>query len=94
MISWRRAIRIGLADAPGRRFDSIEHRRGKVATHDREFVQFLSHAEGSAAELETQRLLSVELKYVRQENAEEILTGLTEIRKMLGALLRKLTANL
>ena len=57
-------------------------------------MQFLSHAEGSAAELETQRLLSVELKYVRQENAEEILTGLTEIRKMLGALLRKLTANL
>ena len=59
----------------------------------REFAQFISHAEGSAAELETQFLLSGDLGYVRGECLEKVLAGLTEIRKMLGSLRRRLSTK-
>jgi four helix bundle protein len=57
-----------------------------------EFIQFISHAEGSTAELETQLILSLELAFVTREktNAEFVLLG--EIRRMLNGLRRKLSA--
>ena len=58
-----------------------------------EFIQFVSHAEGSAAELETQLLLSVELSYPQDGIAQKVLDDITEVRKMLGSLRRKLMAN-
>jgi len=63
------------------------------ARHTRkEFIQFLSHSEGSVAELETQVVLSVELGYCTLAETEEI-TGLTtELSKMLDSLRRKLEA--
>lgn|SRR3990167_7014006 len=57
-----------------------------------EFIQFVSHAEGSAAELETQLLLAVELGY-SDGRSQTVLDNLTEVRKMLGALRRKLGSN-
>jgi len=56
-----------------------------------EFVQFISHAEGSLAELETQVLVSIELRYFKKEgDAEELLARVNELRKMLNSLRRKL----
>jgi four helix bundle protein len=58
-----------------------------------EFIQFISHAEGSVAELDTQLILSIELKFCSDAAAEPgfALTG--EIRRMLNALRRKLATR-
>jgi four helix bundle protein len=58
-----------------------------------EFVQFISHAEGSLAELETQLRLSLELKFCPQSEAMSALEVMEELRRMLNALRRKLTAR-
>ena len=58
-----------------------------------EFIQFISHAEGSLAELDTQLILSIELKFCRKSAAEPAFTLLGEIRRMLNALRRKLAAR-
>ena len=56
-----------------------------------EFIQFLSHAEGSVAELDTQLILGIELGFVKAENAKAAFTLLDEIRRMLNGLRRKLS---
>ena len=58
-----------------------------------EFIQFISHAEGSLAELDTQLILSIELKFCSESAAEPAFTLLDEIRRMLNALRRKLAAR-
>jgi len=58
-----------------------------------EFIQFISHAEGSVAELDTQLILSIELKFCNSVTAEPTFTLLDEIRRMLNALRRKLAAR-
>jgi four helix bundle protein len=55
-----------------------------------EFVQFISHAEGSAAELDTQVLLAIELGFTTRENGGAALALILELRKMLNALRRSL----
>ncbi len=67
---------------------NIAERQARQST--KEFLQFLSHAEGSLAELETQILLSVELGFVWQEDVKEILAKIDELQKMLVGLKRKL----
>ena len=58
-----------------------------------EFIQFISHAEGSVAELETQMLLSIELGFVQKPAATDALVLLVELRKMLNALRRRLVTR-
>src|SRR5262249_61063074 len=58
-----------------------------------EFVQFVSHAEGSVAELETQLRLSLELKFCRYNEFHETLALMEELRKMLNALRRRLVTR-
>src|SRR3954453_16003634 len=53
-----------------------------------EFVQFISHAEGMAAELDTQLILSVELAFFKKPNEIPICESIEEIRRMLNALRR------
>ncbi|MFA7183066.1 MAG: four helix bundle protein [Bacteroidales bacterium] len=48
----------------------------------KEFCQFLSFALGSIAELETQLIISGNLKYISQNHQDELLKTLLEIRKM------------
>ena len=61
------------------------------ARHTRkEFIQFLSHSEGSVAELETQVILGVELGYCVLTDTEEITRLTTELSKMLDSLRRRL----
>ena len=57
-----------------------------------EFVQFISHAEGSVAELSTQYHLAVELGFTNAETASRPVALLDELRRMLNGLRRKLAA--
>jgi len=58
-----------------------------------EFVQFISHAEGSLAELETQLRLSVELTFCSRSEATPVLELMEELHKMLNTLRRRLVAR-
>ena|SRR2546423_2985319 len=58
-----------------------------------EFIQFVSHAEGSVAELDTQLILSVELAFCREITATPAFELIAELRRMLNALRRKLSAR-
>ena len=51
-----------------------------------EFVQFISHAEGSLAELDTQLILSIELRFARVQDADAAFGLISELRRMLNAL--------
>lgn len=55
-----------------------------------EFVQFISHAEGSVAELDTQLIISVELSFCAKKDALASYEMIDELRRMLNALRRKL----
>jgi four helix bundle protein len=55
-----------------------------------EFIQFISHAEGSTAELETQLILSIELGFAITDTAKPAFTLLDDVRRMLNGLRRKL----
>ena len=57
-----------------------------------EFIQFISHAEGSTAELETQLILSVELGFSATGQTTNEFILLDDIRRMLNGLRRKLSA--
>lgn len=59
-----------------------------------EFIQFISHAEGSTAELETQMILSIELGFSGAETTRAVFILLDDIRRMLNGLRRKLSANI
>jgi len=67
---------------------------GQARHGRREFVQFLSHAEGSLAELDTQLTLAVELGYCRPSDADGSVATVTELQKMMASLRGKLTARL
>jgi four helix bundle protein len=51
-----------------------------------EFIQSISHAEGSPAELDTQVLLSLELGFAAPDAIQAPLALIGELRKMLNAL--------
>lgn len=58
-----------------------------------EFIQFISHAEGSLAELDTQLILAIELEMCSTAKAAPAFLLLEEQRRMLNALRRKLAAR-
>ena len=55
-----------------------------------DFIHFVSNAEGSVAEVETQLIIAVELSFCSQAQADTCLALVVEIRKMLNALRRTL----
>src|SRR5438874_9864404 len=55
-----------------------------------EFIQFISHAEGSVAELNTQLILAVELGFSASEPAAPAAELMEHLRRMLNGLRRKL----
>jgi len=57
-----------------------------------EFVQFLSHAEGSVAELETQILIVVDLDFSKEE-ANQALAPIEELQRMVNSLRQKLATR-
>src|SRR6266404_2455069 len=58
-----------------------------------EFIQGISHAEGSVAELETQLILSIELAFAKADDSKGAFILLDEIRRMLNGLRRKLSGD-
>jgi len=54
------------------------------------YAQFLSIARGSLLELETQTELCIRLNYIQKIDSENIQSSITEISKMLSALISKL----
>ncbi len=63
---------------------------GQARHTTKEFVQFISHAQGSVAELDTQLLLSIELGFCKRDLAASALDLTAELNRMLYALRRKL----
>ena len=55
-----------------------------------EFIQFISHAEGSVAELNTQLILATELRFCSNDNAQPASELTEHLRRMLNGLRRKL----
>jgi len=58
-----------------------------------EFIQFISHAEGSLAELETQVILAVELSFCSGSEAQPVQDLIEEVQKMANALRRSLASR-
>ncbi|MFH1867547.1 MAG: four helix bundle protein [Candidatus Omnitrophota bacterium] len=58
--------------------------------HDKEYRQFLYIALGSSAELETQLIISNELKYINNKESEEIYEKVDHLSRMIMALIQKL----
>ncbi len=63
---------------------------GQARHTTKEFIQFVSQAEGSVAELDTQLALAIEWGYCLRPHAAEAFELLSKLRKMLNALRRKL----
>lgn len=60
----------------------------------KEFVQFLNIAKGSCYELETQLLISKNLKFIKKEDFRNLEEKLVQIEKMIYALVKKLNKEL
>lgn len=60
-------------------------RRGK-----REFARFISHAQGSLAELLTQLQLTIDLGYIKQRRLTAVIEEIRQLSRMLNATRRKL----
>jgi four helix bundle protein len=63
---------------------------GQARKSTLEFVQFISNAEGSVAELDTQLQLSMDLGFCNAAQATEAFELLSELKRMLNALRRTL----
>ncbi len=67
---------------------------GQARHGTREFLQFLSHASGSLAELETQLVLASGLRLCKQEESTKVEGAIGELQKMLAAMRRSLADRL
>ncbi len=66
---------------------------GQVRNSTKEFVMFLSIARGSNAELQTQLLISVRLRYLKEDEIRKALNLSEEVGKMLLTIIQKLTTD-
>ena len=60
---------------------------------DPEMARFLQIAMGSASELEYHLLLAFDLKLLKESTYTELMSGVTEVKRMLAAFLKKLRAD-
>jgi four helix bundle protein len=66
---------------------------GQARNTTGEFVQFISYAEGSLAELDTQLTLAVELNFLPSQKAVVGLDAIAELRRMTNSLRRAVTGQ-
>jgi four helix bundle protein len=66
---------------------------GQARQHAGEFLQFLSTANGSLAELDTQRIIAESLQLINTDDSARLNEHITEIRKMLYALVAKIRST-
>ncbi|MEI6580083.1 MAG: four helix bundle protein [Eubacteriales bacterium] len=67
---------------------------GQARKTTKDFLNFLSIAQGSRAELETQVIIANRLKYIDDNKTEQLLSTLTEIAKMLYSLSSRLRSQI
>ena len=63
---------------------------GAGRNHVNEFRQFLYIASGSAAELETQLIISEMLGYISNEKSQELIAELNTVSKMIQGLIKSI----
>lgn len=63
---------------------------GSCKSTNKDFINYLNHAKGSAGELESQMGRVVEAGYVSREKGDEILREILEIIKMVCGVIRHL----
>jgi four helix bundle protein len=61
---------------------------GAARNHSKEFIQFLYVSLGSLSELETQIIISYNLRFIDENESSKIQNELIEIRKMILGLIR------
>ena len=85
----------GLADQMKRAAVSVPSNiaGGQGRHHVKEFIHFISVANGSLAELDTQRIIAERLHFINAPDSTLLDERITEIRKMLYALNNKLRAE-
>jgi four helix bundle protein len=85
----------GLSDQMKRAAVSVPSNiaEGQGRQHIKEFLHFISVANGSLAELDTQRIIAENLHFISPEKSAQMDERITEIRKMLYALTAKLKTN-
>ena len=66
---------------------------GNGRESEKEFLRFLSIAQGSNAELETQLIICNRLGYISSDDLGIVLSLQAEVSKMLRTLIKKLLAN-
>jgi len=66
---------------------------GQCRGTKKDFTQFLRIAYGSAAELKTEIILAKELSFIKDSDYEQIISKITEIEKMLNALIQSLSSH-
>ena len=66
---------------------------GQARSSTKEFMNYLSIAKGSNAELYTQFLLCVRISYLSKEDVKDALALSEEVGKMLNAMLQKLASR-
>lgn len=64
---------------------------GSRRSTEKDYKSFLHVAYGSGAELEVQILFSKDLSYISNDTCKKLLNNLSEVMKMLNALILKLT---
>ncbi|RUA07194.1 MAG: four helix bundle protein, partial [Flavobacteriia bacterium] len=57
---------------------------------DKEFIQFLYYAKGSAGEVRSQLFLALDLNYLEQSEFDQLNNGITNISKMISGLIKYL----
>lgn len=90
-----RSEQFGLASQMRRAAVSIPSNiaEGQARHTTQEFIRFISHAEGSVAELDTQFILAMEMGYCAGPETGVALMLISELRKMLNTLRRRLQAR-
>lgn len=63
---------------------------GAARNHNKEFIQFLYIALGSASEIETQILISYNLKYISEDDFKVMENLIIEIRKLINGLIKSI----
>lgn len=66
---------------------------GQARNTTGEFVLFISHAEGSLAELDTQLTLAVELGFLTNAKTQPTFDSIAELRRMLNGLRRAVSGQ-
>jgi four helix bundle protein len=66
---------------------------GAARSHNKEFVQFLFIALGSASEIETQLVISKNLKFIGEKEYLKLNEEIVEIRKMLNGLIKSIKST-